>query len=423
MRIDLPILILAFASAASGQSTHADFPPPLLGPPIDVNALNDPITQMVRRIEQGKTSLEFHPDFGFLPAILRELHIPVSSQMLVFSKTSLQHKYINPQTPRAIFFNDNTYAGFVPDGSLMELSAVDPKRGAVFYTIDQSKGSRPHLVKNEDCVQCHATPATLGVPGHLVRSVFTRTDGTVATRARSFLTDHRSQLEDRWGGWYVSGSLENNLHMGNAFLREADDPTTFDRKPGSQLKNLANHFHSDRYMTPDSDVVALMVLEHQVRLHNLLGRLQYDSSQDPEYLLHIAASPLAAEIEELLRYLLFIDEAPLKGTISGSTKFAAEFEKVGPRDSKGRSLRQFDLRTRMFRYPCSYLIYSDALATIPKPVKQHLYARLAEILSSKDHTAAYAKLTSAERQAIADILLGTHVEFATAWRQATSLRR
>ena len=256
-----------------------------------------------------------------------------------------------------------------------------------------------------------------------MRSVFTRPDGTVATRARSFLTDHRSPLEDRWGGWYVSGSLANNLHMGNALLREADDPAMFDRKPGSQLKNLANHFHSDRYLTPDSDVVALMVLEHQVRLHNLLGRLQYDSNQDAEYLQHVEASPLAAEIEELLRYLLFIDEAPLKGPISGSTKFAAEFEKLGPRDSKGRSLRQFDLRTRMFRYPCSYLIYSDALAAIPKPVKLHLYARLAEILSGKDHTAAYAKLTSADRQAIADILLNTNTEFATAWRLATSLRR
>ena len=164
--MDLFVLIIAvgLSSAAFGQGNHADFPPPLVRPPSSAADLHDPVTELARRMEQGKTTLEFHPDFGFLPAILRELRIPVSSQMLVFSKTSLQHKFINPQTPRAIFFNDSVYAGFVPDGSLMELSAVDPQRGAVFYTIDQMKGSRPRMVKNEDCVQCHSTPATLGIP-------------------------------------------------------------------------------------------------------------------------------------------------------------------------------------------------------------------------------------------------------------------
>lgn len=414
--VDLVILIAIFGSSILfGQGGHADFPAPLVGAPKDATDLHDPITELVRRIDQGKVKLEFDEERGYLPSILRELHIPLSSQMLVFSKTSLQHKYINPQTPRAIFFNDNTYAGFVPDGSLMELSGVDPKRGAVFYTLDQSKGSKPRLVRNEDCVQCHATPATLGVPGHLVRSVFTRTDGAVAMRAKSFLTDHRSPIEHRWGGWYITGTFERDLHMGNAFLRDADDPGSFDRKPGTAIKELGGRFHDDRYLSHHSDPVALMVLEHQAYLHNLLARLQYDAGQQgAEELANIAASPLAAQIEEVLRYMLFADEAPLKGKITGSSKFASEFEVRGPRDSHGRSLRQFDLKTRMFRYPCSYLIYSQAMAALPKHVKQRLYRRLAEILSAPG--SGPGLLTPALRQDIAGILLDTHPDFAVVWR-------
>ena len=418
--MDLLILIAVFGSAvlfnpAFGQGGHADFPAPLMGAPKDATGLHDPITELVRKIDQGKVKLEFDEERGYLPSILRELHIPLSSQMLVFSKTSLQHKYINPGTPRAIFFNDNTYAGFLPDGSLMELSAVDPERGAVFYTLDQSKGSKPRLVRNEDCVQCHATPATLGVPGHMVRSVFTRPDGTVAVRAKSFLTDHRSPIEDRWGGWYVTGNLERDLHMGNAFLRDTDDPAAFDRKPGTAVKELGGRFHDDRYLSHHSDVVALLVLEHQTHLHNLLARLQYDARrQDVGEAANIEATPLAAQIDEVLRYILFADEAPLKGKITGSSTFTAEFETRGPRDKKGRSLRQFDLKTRIFRYPCSYLIYSEAISALPKRVKQRLYDRLAEILSARAPDST--KLTPADRQAIAEILRDTHPEFAAAWR-------
>ena len=413
--MDLLILIILFgASTLFGQAGHADFPAPLVGAPKDATGLHDPVTELVRKIDQGKVKLEFDEERGYLPALLRALNLPLSSQMLVFSKTSLQHKYINPQTPRAIFFNDNVYAGYVPDGSLMELSAVDPIRGAIFYTLDQSKGSKPRLVRNEDCVQCHATPATLGVPGHLVRSVFTRTDGSVAMRAKSFLTDHRSPIEDRWGGWFVSGSLERDQHMGNAFLRDSDDPAAFDRKPGTDMKELRGRFHDDRYLSNHSDAVALMVLEHQVYLHNLLARLQYDSRQhDALELSNIDALPLAAQIDEVIRYILFAEEAPLTGAIKGSSKFAQEFETRGPRDKKGRSLRQFDLKTRMFRYPCSYLIYSEAIAQLPKPVKDKLYRRLAEKLKTPGSA---EKLTAADRLAISEILLDTNPDFAVAWR-------
>jgi hypothetical protein len=401
------LLLAAILSAtiAVAQGGHADAPPPLVEPPRDASQLNDAVTKLVRRLDAGQTTLPFDPQRGFLPAVLRELRLPVSSQVLVFSKTSLQYLYITPQTPRALYFNDDVYAGFVPDGRLIELSAVDPGLGPVFYTLTQSPGARPHLVTNADCIQCHATAATMSLPGYLVRSVFARPDGQVAPRVRSFLTDHRSPMEERWGGWYVTGTFSGDVHMGNAVLRNGEDDAAFDRAPGTNMKNVASHFRSERYLSSESDVVALMVLEHQAHMHNLLTKLHYDASQ---------ALPLDADIEDLLRYALFVDEAPLKGPVAGTTTFAADFERRGPKDPQGRSLRQFDLRTRLFRYPCSYLIYSDAFLSLPTAVKQRIYGRLGDILSGRDRSEAFARLQPADRTAIAEILRTTHPEFAGA---------
>jgi hypothetical protein len=323
--------------------------------------------------------------------------------VLVFSKTSLQHEAITPSTPRAIYFNDNVYLAFVPDGGLMELSAVNPKRGAVFYTLRQGPASRLVLVKDHDCFQCHATNVTRGVPGHTLRSVFTRPDGQIAPRTPTYLTDHRSPIGERWGGWFVSGTLSGDTHMGNALFREGSDPATFDRAAGTDVKDISRLFYSGRYPSAHSDIVALMVLDHQVHMHNLIAQLHYFSD---------AGMPWQEKLEELLRYTLFVDEAPLKGPVAGTTAFAVDFTKLGPADSRGRTLRQFDLRTRLFRYPCSYLIYSDALLDLPAEVKRRFYGRLGEVLSGRDTSAPFAGLQPADRSSIREILAATHREFA-----------
>src|ERR1051326_4058392 len=59
-------------------------------------APNDPITALQKKIDSGQVKLTFDEAHGYLPAVLRELHIPVSSQMLVFSKTSFQRDLISP---------------------------------------------------------------------------------------------------------------------------------------------------------------------------------------------------------------------------------------------------------------------------------------------------------------------------------------
>ena len=406
----MPVVLLLAAAVLSSailfvQGGHGDVSEPYVPPPADASRLSDPVTQLARRLRGGPAALRFDDRHGFLASLLRELRVPVSSQVLVFSKTSLQHEAITPRTPRALYFNDDVYVGFVPDGNVVELSSVDPRIGAVFYTLPQTRGASLRLVTNVECVQCHSAPATLGVSGHLLRSVFVTADGRLAPRVRSFLTDHRSPIEERWGGWYVTGSIEGHTHMGNAFLRSGEDDQTFDRAPGSAITTVAGRFDSARYLSPDSDVVALMVLAHQVRMHNLIARLHRRAE---------TGLPTGADVEDLVRYMLFVDEAPLNGAVTGSTTFAADFERLGPSDAQGRSLRQFDLRRRLFRYPCSYLIYSEAFRALPLPARQNVYARLAAVLSGRDTTPAFARITSADRAAISEILTATDPSFAAA---------
>lgn len=398
LRAGVLVVILLSSLVAFAQGGHGDASAPYIPPPANAANLTDAVSSLTRRMAAKRASLSFDTRLGYLPSVLRNLDIPVSSQVLVFSKTSLQHEQITPRTPRAIYFNDDTYIGFVPDGRLIEMSAVDPAVGAVFYALSQSANSRPRLVTSAECLQCHAIPATLDVPGHLMRSVFTNPDGQMAARLRSYLTDDRSPLEERWGGWYVSGSVAGATHMGNAVLRSDEDDRSFDRSRGTAIHDLKGRFRDDRYLTADSDVVALMVLGHQTRMHNLIARLHHTATQ---------GRPVGPDVEALLRYMLFVDEAPLGGRVTGSTTFAADFTRRGPRDSRNRSLRDFNLETRLFRYPCSYLIYSDAFAGLPTAVKTLVLERLANILGGRDDSGLFGNLASADRQAIAEILDAT----------------
>jgi hypothetical protein len=121
--------------------------------------------------------------------------------------------------------------------------------------------------------------------------------------------------------------------------------------------------------------------------------------------------------EELVRYLLFTNEAPLDSPVKGTSGFAEEFAARGPRDSKGRSLRDFDLRTRIFKYPCSYLVYSEDFDALPGPAKAYVYRRLLEILSGRDQSPEFARLTAEDRTAILEILLATKPGLPAEWQK------
>jgi hypothetical protein len=379
----------------------------------------------------AKEKLSRSKEHGYLESLLRELKISPSSQMLVFSKTSFQQKLISPSRPRAIYFNDDTYIGYVPGGEVIEIAGTDPVLGATFYTIDQSQ---PVTVarQTENCLQCHGESMTRNTPGLLVRSVFADGSGYPIVPAGGFITTHESPLGERWGGWYVTGTSGAQTHMGNArwTQRDGKDPR---RRPADQTdaNGLPKSVDTAQYLTPHSDIVALMILEHQVEAHNRATRAAHGTLRalrDEKAIADAMGEPLKpgehsestfhrieGACDPLIEYLLFCGETKLTDPIRGSSDFTTEFAQRGPRDSTGRSLREFDLKTRLFRYPCSYMIYSTAVTGLPGAAKSYLYRRLLNILTDREPPERFAHLTATDRAAIADILRQTHPDLRAAW--------
>jgi hypothetical protein len=373
-----------------------------------------PIAQLQAQIDRGDVSLKFSDRFGYLLDLLKTLNVSTNSQMLVFSKTSFQRERIAPRTPRSVFFNDDVYIGFVQGSSLLEISSVDPKLGGVFYTLEQTKTDKPRFVRTDQCLECHASAKTMGVPGHLVRSFATDENGVVDMTTGVSLVNHRTPIEERWGGWFVTGNSGKQSHRGNLFGKAAFARN--EKEPGylAHQTDLKKFFDVAEWPTGSSDIVALMVMEHQSHMHNFLTRLNYEATIALQQYGHTRY--LKNIIESFVRYLLFVEEAPFASPIRGNTAFAEDFTKLGPRDEKGRTLREFDLQTRLFKYPCSYLIYSDAFDQLPAKLKERIYTRLLEVLSGEDTSEAYAKLSTESRTAIREILGATKKDLPASWR-------
>lgn len=377
------------------------------------------ISELQRKIADGTAKLAWDEKFGYLPSVLKELKIPASSQMLVFSKTSLQRERISPDNPRAIFFNDDVYIGFIPGAPLMEISVADPKMGGVFYTIEQKKFERPNFQRTDQCLECHASTKSMGVPGHLIRSFQTDDDGVVDLASGASQVNHRTPFEERWGGWYVTGEHGDQTHRGNLIGKAAFEKHAKEPNYAGNIEDLSRFFSPNKYIAPDSDIVALMVLEHQAHMHNYITRLNYEATIALKTYGHVKY--LNSVVEGFVRYLLFVEEAPLTAKVSGTSKFQKEFEALGPKDPKGRSLREFNLATRLFEYPCSYLIYSDAFDALPAPAKEKVYARLYEVLTGKNSGEPYVSLTAESRKAILEILTATKSDLPAFWKQAEEL--
>jgi hypothetical protein len=389
--------------------------------------VTDPVARLQADLDAGNRTLSYDEYFGYLPSVLRLLGIPLSSQMLVFSKTSFQFRQISPATPRALYFNDDVYIGFVEGGKALELISFDARQGAMFYLLEQKQAERPVFERAElDCTQCHIAASTRQVPGVFVRSVFTRPTGALSTGARTFITGHESPFAERFGGWYVTGRHGAQRHLGNVVVDDRTVPEGINRDGGANWNALPSLAESFRLLTPSSDLVAQLVHAHQTQAHNLITQTNYQArlalhsanvaeSADPRTLTAAQRARYEEPAEALVRYLLFADEAPLDGPVSGSSSFTAEFAGIGPQDRRGRSLRDFDLRERMFRYPCSYLIYSAAFDALPPPARDYVYRRLVEVLSGQDRSAAFARLSDTDRRAVREILADTKPDFAAAW--------
>ncbi|MFT3905832.1 MAG: hypothetical protein QM718_05980 [Steroidobacteraceae bacterium] len=408
------------------------------------NDLSDPVALLQKKLNANQASLAFDPTRGYLPSVLALLDIPVDSQTLVFSKTSFQYPKISPDHPRALYFNDDVYVGSVHDGKAVEIVSFDPTQGAIFYLLDEHRADKPTFQRAElDCTQCHIAAGTRGVPGVLLRSVYPTATGTTTNGARTYITDQESPFKERWGGWYVTNDpLAAASHLGNkAVATPGSTPaaqTTTDAS-GATLAALGKPYDDTAYLTPGSDAVALLVLAHQTQMHNLITLTNYRTrialyspgSQPQGSQSASGAATALADLpdgvrnqiqkpaEQLLRYLLFANEAALPATdgasLIASSAFARSFAARGPRDARGRSLRDFDLGTHVFRYPCSYLIYSEAFDALPEPAKGYVYHRLLQVLSGEDQSSDFARLTSADRRNVLEILLATKQGLPQEW--------
>ena len=384
--------------------------------------LNDPVARLVRQLERREVSLEFRPGSGYLRSVLDRLDVNIDSQVLVFSKTSFQQPLISPRAPRAIFFNDRVAVGSVQGGDVLELMSLDPTQGFMFYTLDARQSDAPRFApRGAECVFCHL-PGNHGAAGLVVASVIPDPQGLPLFTGSFFgTTDQRTPFDQRWGGWYVTGTHGSQTHMGNAVAPDPDRPGDLDQSANGNVTTLAGRFDAAHYLTSTSDIVALMTLAHQAGVTNRILGLsrQYERSQrgwgnDGD------ARTLDDAIDDLAGHMLFVDEAPLREPVAGVSTFTKTFPTRGPRDGRGRSLRDFDLRTRLFRHRLSYMVYSEAFDGMPARLLERVYRRLYDVLTGNDTRERFAALSADDRRTILEIVRGTKASLPGYWQLATS---
>jgi hypothetical protein len=405
----LAVLATAALAATAAVAQFADLSADLVREPA-IGYFTTPATDRVARLnddlQRGAVTLTFDPVQGYLPSVLQALKLPVESQLLLFTKSSVQAPRISPRNPRALYFDDSVALGFIHGAEFLEFAAHDPRQGVVFYTLDQRAVDKPAIERRNFCVSCHNSRSTLEVPGMLVRSIATTASGAAVPRYGNSTPDHRTPFDDRWAGYYVTGRHGSLRHAGNAMLVDRSS----DARVSGETLNLdtvADRFDAAAYPSPHSDIVALLVFEHQMHMINLLTRIAWDARVLASAHRADAPTVLARSAEEVVDYLLFVDEAPLPDAVSGGSGFAERFAARGPADRRGRSLRDLDLKTRLLRYPCSYAIYSDAFEALPPAARAAIYQRMWHILSGREPSPKYARLGAADRRAIVEILRDT----------------
>lgn len=387
------------------------------------------VARLEAQLRSGAVKLRFEPPAGYLRSLLAALRIDPRSQTLVFSKTSLQAQAISPQTPRAIYFNDDTYVAYIAHSGTLEINTLDSELGAVFYTLDNHEPAVRIEHETLRCLSCHDSFSLMGggVPTFLFLSAYSRRGADAVTDTVATETTDQTPLQDRWGGWYVTGELGSMHHLGNILPAAPGAPQRVALSTGG-VASLSGFFDTGEYLSDQSDVVALLVFEHQVSLHNLIIHASYKARMLLERdapgssrstatfaaVVPLTQKRLAALLEPLVRGLLFVDAAPLPNAMHGDAGFDRWFEQQGPRDPQGRSLRDLDLQTRLFKYRLSFLIYSQGFDALPAYAKEYVYRRLAQILSGADTSATFRHLSAPERQAISEILRSTKPDYARA---------
>ena len=395
----------------------------------------DPASVLFRQIQAGTKQPDTTSGRNYFLWLLKELQVPVESQLLVVSKTGLQRKVVSPATPRAMFFSDQTAITWIQDG-MIEVQSFDAGRGPVFYILEgtetRQQVGKVRFARRESCLNgCHAGSATNYLPGLLARSLHVDLEGKPTSVDKAGIVvnaislhenmSHAMPLRERWGGWAVTGAPAGLEHLGNILVPRGSQPLPFpDLKPMQEVLPYGTNSH----------IVPLLLHDHQVGLMNELYEALYRWRTHDFYaekvrlgfkddrlavLSSTQTHAVAEGLESLVAELLFKDEAALPGVpITPDAGFLRAFSSQARRDARGRSLRDFQLTTHLLKHRCSHLIHSPQLLAMPAPFLQQLYARLDAALCGR--SSAGKHLPAEERQAIREILLSVQPGYAEATR-------
>ncbi|HEV2680627.1 MAG TPA: hypothetical protein VGV14_09010 [Rhodanobacter sp.] len=376
----------------------------------DQPSLTNAVAALQVQLEAGSATLAYDKDHGgYLKGLLSALKIPPQSQLLPFTRSSFQFDHISPQAPRAIYFGDDVAVGTVQGGKVIEVIVNDRKDGLAFYTLPVGPTVAPRFERRADeCGSCHAMVNKWAL-GWIVANITATPDGMpqFADVQKPFdFTDDRTPFADRWGGWYVTGTSGLMRHRGNVTSSE-EHPFDLPLDAGLNITDLSGRIDTNRYLMPGSDIVALMTLEHQTGFISRAGQLAAE--------FRASAPGMDASVDDLVSYMTFAQALPLPALVKGDDGFDAAFAKQGPRDSRGRSLRDFDLNNRVFRYPLSYMIYSQAFDQLPAPIKARLWRRLYDVLRGADPDPRFVHLNREDALAAIAIVAATKPSLPDFW--------
>ena len=415
----LVLLVLASARLAAGA--------PYEDPPIGYSAATprDPMAALVERMRGREDEFRGLAERDRVLWLLRELNVPVESQVLVFSRTSLQRRRIEPGRPRALYFSDEAYVGWVP-GGLLEVTVFDPRLGAVFYSLDPSADARqPLATRGADCLLCHDQHEE--TPSLRARSVYPDAAGEPLGGSSAANIDPSTPISERWGGWYVTGAPAGLVHRGNRVGGEVAD---FAPGGAARLLDVASAVRGS-YPRATSDAVALLVHDHQVHVHNVLvaaaQRARIALHRWPvmrEVLRLPPDAPLSgscllileSEADRVVRALVGSDDAPWPGVVlAPEPGFAAAYAKGRRPDREGRSLRDLDLRNGLFAHRCSPLVHGASFRNLPPELRSMALSRLDAGLRAARPGPDFAHLTDRQRAVLHDILSQTMEDLPGTW--------
>lgn len=414
----LHLLVTTWAALARLAADETTAPPTyrdIAGPPHHyfTRTPRDRFTRAMETIETDPR-LDRSSEEAFLVSLLKILEVPASSQTLVFSATSLQLRFISPSNPRAIYFSEDIYVGYIPGGRV-EVVALDPELGAIFYIFDIPRDeARIRYERSDRCMNCHATDDTGYVPGLVIQSVVPAANGASLDGFRRLQSGHGIPLADRFGGWHVTGQHGITDHWGNAIGQFVDGQITrVPNPPGSR-------FTWSKYPVATSDILPHLLLEHQVGFVNRVVEAGYRARTalflSPDGLTPAQETELNEQARLVVRYLLFADEVPLPvGGVEPEGAYRAEFLASRRATPDGLSLKDLDLDTRLFNHRCSYMIYSPVFEGLPAVLKTRIYAHLGAVLRAEGGGEEFAYLPAVERQAIHRILAATLEDLPPDW--------